>query len=51
MFSYFPRSLGLANVLKFRGRLAAEPNPVTPSEGGDGFAELARAILAALGTT
>ncbi|MCL4765674.1 MAG: HAD-IIB family hydrolase [Hyphomicrobiaceae bacterium] len=45
MFGYFPHSVGVANVLKFRGRLEAEPTYVTPSEGGDGFAELARAIL------
>ena len=50
MFSYFPHSLGVANVLKFRDRLEAEPAYVTPSEGGDGFAELARALLAARGT-
>ena len=47
MFGYFPHSVGVANVLKFRGRLEAEPTYVTPSEGGDGFAELARAILEA----
>ena len=47
MFGYFPHSVGVANVLKFRHRLEAAPTYVTPSEGGDGFAELAHAILAA----
>jgi hydroxymethylpyrimidine pyrophosphatase-like HAD family hydrolase len=47
MFGYFPHSVGVANVLKFCGRLKAEPTYVTPSEGGDGFAELAHATLSA----
>jgi hydroxymethylpyrimidine pyrophosphatase-like HAD family hydrolase len=51
MFGYFPHSVGVANVLKFRGQLEAEPTYVTPSEGGDGFAELACAILAARDAT
>lgn len=51
MFSYFPRPVGLANVVKFRGRLDAKPTLVTPSEGGDGFAQLTSVILAARGTT
>ncbi|HEX2336052.1 MAG TPA: hypothetical protein VHI72_06220 [Hyphomicrobiaceae bacterium] len=29
MFSYFPCSVGLANVVKFRGRLDAKPTLVT----------------------
>jgi hydroxymethylpyrimidine pyrophosphatase-like HAD family hydrolase len=46
MFGYFPNSIGVANVLKFRGRLESEPTYVTASEGGDGFLEVARALLA-----
>jgi HAD superfamily hydrolase (TIGR01484 family) len=47
MFGYFANSVGVANVLEFVGRIEAEPTYVTPSRGGDGFAELADALLAA----
>ena len=45
MFGFFPNSIGVANVLKFRGRLESEPTYVTACEGGDGFFEVARALL------
>ncbi|MEE8203901.1 MAG: HAD-IIB family hydrolase [Alphaproteobacteria bacterium] len=45
MFAYFPNSVGVANVRDFAGRLAAEPGWVCEARGGDGFAELAEALL------
>ncbi len=45
MFSYFPNSIGVANVRAFTGRLAAEPAYVTCEEGALGFAEVAEALL------
>jgi hydroxymethylpyrimidine pyrophosphatase-like HAD family hydrolase len=45
MFGFFPNSVGVANVLRFQGRLEAEPTYVTIGEGGDGFLEVAHALL------
>jgi HAD superfamily hydrolase (TIGR01484 family) len=45
MFDYFPHAVGVANVADFAGRLDAEPAWVTEGRGGDGFAELAEALL------
>jgi HAD superfamily hydrolase (TIGR01484 family) len=45
MFSYFPNSVGVANVGDFAGRLNAEPAYVTRAPGALGFAELADALL------
>ncbi len=47
MFGFFPNAVGVANVLRYRGRIAAEPRWVTQSESGRGFIELADALLAA----
>ncbi len=47
MFAYFPDAVGVANVADFGGRLDAEPAWVTRERGGRGFAELARALIAA----
>ncbi|MFQ5954949.1 MAG: HAD-IIB family hydrolase [Kiloniellales bacterium] len=47
MFAYFPNAVGVANVRDFTGRLAAEPAWVTQARGGDGFAELADALVGA----
>jgi hydroxymethylpyrimidine pyrophosphatase-like HAD family hydrolase len=47
MFGFFPNAVGVANVLRYRGRIAAEPRWVTRAEGGQGFIELADALLAA----
>jgi hydroxymethylpyrimidine pyrophosphatase-like HAD family hydrolase len=47
MFGFFPNAVGVANVLRYRGRIAAEPRWVTQDEGGQGFIELADALLAA----
>ncbi|MGE0719356.1 MAG: HAD-IIB family hydrolase [Alphaproteobacteria bacterium] len=49
MFGHFPNAVGVANVLRFRDRLDRPPTYVAPSEGGDGFAEVAEALLAARG--
>ena len=45
MFGYFPKSVGVANVRRFAGRLVAEPKFVTHASYGAGFAELAAHIL------
>jgi len=47
MFRHFPNSVGVANVRAFADRLEHPPVYVTRGRGGKGFAELARAILAA----
>ncbi len=47
MFGYFPNAVGVANVLDFMGRIAAEPAYVARRRGGDGFAEIADYLLAA----
>jgi HAD superfamily hydrolase (TIGR01484 family) len=47
MFGYFPHACGVANVLRFRGEIAAEPAYVTRAEGGQGFVEIATRLLEA----
>jgi hydroxymethylpyrimidine pyrophosphatase-like HAD family hydrolase len=47
MFAFFPNSVGVANVAPYRAIMAHLPRFVTSAEGGDGFAELATAILEA----
>lgn len=47
MFGFFPNACGVANVLRFRGRIDAEPAYVATREGGDGFVEVADRILSA----
>jgi HAD superfamily hydrolase (TIGR01484 family) len=46
MFEFFPNSVGVANVRRFAGRLAAPPKYITAQESGAGFAELASFLLA-----
>jgi hypothetical protein len=46
MFGYFEKSVGVANVRRFAGRLAAEPKFVTLASAGAGFAELVQHLLA-----
>jgi HAD superfamily hydrolase (TIGR01484 family) len=46
MFEYFPRSVGVANVAAFLGRMRSHPTFVTPSPGGHGFAELVDVLIA-----
>lgn len=45
MFAFFPNSVGVANVVPYKGIMAHLPRFVTRAEGGEGFAELAKALL------
>jgi HAD superfamily hydrolase (TIGR01484 family) len=47
MFGFFAKSVGVANVRRFAGRMAAEPKYVTASPFGAGFAELVAHLLQA----
>ena len=49
MFAAFENSVGVANVARFADRLKSLPRYVTEAAGGQGFVELATAILAAHG--
>ncbi len=46
MFEYFPNSVGVANVLDFKGRLPCEPTWVMHKKGGYGYAEMVDILLA-----
>ena len=46
LFAYFPHSVGVANVKRFKKQLACEPSWITQKEGGDGFAEMVDTLLA-----
>ena len=45
MFEYFPNSVGVANVIRFRGKMPHEPVWITGKEGGYGFAEMVSGLL------
>jgi len=45
MFAFFDRSVGVANVRRFKDLLADEPKYVTRAAAGAGFAELAEHLL------
>jgi HAD superfamily hydrolase (TIGR01484 family) len=47
MFEHFPHSVGVANIRRFEAQLTHPPRYITQGERGAGFAEVARAILAA----
>jgi HAD superfamily hydrolase (TIGR01484 family) len=47
MFGHFPLSVGVANLLHFADRLHTWPAYITEGERGEGFAEVAKALLAA----
>jgi HAD superfamily hydrolase (TIGR01484 family) len=49
MFEHFPHSIGVANIRRFEAELSHPPKYVTPAERGAGFAQVARALLAARG--
>lgn len=49
MFEAFPRSVGVANILRFREQLGVAPAFVTRAAYADGFVELAGHLLAARG--
>jgi HAD superfamily hydrolase (TIGR01484 family) len=45
MFAFFERSIGVANVRRFEGRLEAAPKYVTRAAAGAGFAEIVAHML------
>jgi hypothetical protein len=45
MFDYFPHSVGVANILRFKKNLTHQPAWVTKNEGGYGFAEMVDSLL------
>lgn len=47
MFAFFPNSVGVANVMPYKEIMAHLPRYVTQAEGGEGFSELAKALLEA----
>ena len=47
MFEHFPLSVGVANLRRFADQLQVWPAWITQRERGEGFAELAHAVLAA----
>jgi HAD superfamily hydrolase (TIGR01484 family) len=47
MFGHFPLSVGVANLRDFAAQLQVWPAYLTQAERGEGFAELAQALLAA----
>ena len=47
MFDHIPLSVGVANLQRFAAALTVWPAFITPGERGEGFAEVARAVLAA----
>jgi HAD superfamily hydrolase (TIGR01484 family) len=47
MFEHFPHSVGVANIRRFEAQLAHKPRYVTQGERGEGFGEVARALLGA----
>jgi HAD superfamily hydrolase (TIGR01484 family) len=49
MFSYFPNSVGVANVRDFEGKMDHYPTWVTENEGGFGFAEMVEGLLTGVG--
>jgi hydroxymethylpyrimidine pyrophosphatase-like HAD family hydrolase len=47
MFGWFALSVGVANLRRFAAELHTWPAWITDGERGDGFAEVARCLLAA----
>lgn len=47
MFAFFPHSVGVANILEFQESVAENPTYVCNARCGEGFSELADALLAA----
>lgn len=47
MFAFFPYAVGVANVRRFLDRIDTPPAYITAGEAGEGFAELARRLIAA----
>ena len=47
MFAFFANSIGVANVVRFAGHMAAQPKYVARAAAGAGFAEIAAHLLGA----
>ena len=47
MFGFFPNAVGVANVRDFADRMASLPRWITTMRAGEGFVELAEALLVA----
>jgi hypothetical protein len=47
MFAHFPLSVGVANLMDFAHKLKTWPTYITAGERGQGFVEVAQAILGA----
>ena len=45
MFRYFPHSVGVANILRFEGKIDHKPVWITKYEGGFGFTEMVNILL------
>lgn len=45
LFSFFPNSVGVANVLNFQSEMKSHPQFITHLKGGDGFEELVQQLL------
>ncbi|MBW1995290.1 MAG: HAD-IIB family hydrolase [Deltaproteobacteria bacterium] len=45
MFAYFPHAVGVADILRFKGKMEYEPAWVTKRKGGYGFAEMVDILL------
>ncbi len=45
MFAFFPHSVGVSDVLRFKGRMTAEPAWITNRGEGKGFAEMVDVLL------
>jgi HAD superfamily hydrolase (TIGR01484 family) len=45
MFGYFPHSVGVANIVRFKKTIDHKPAWVTENEGGYGFAEMVKTLL------
>jgi hypothetical protein len=50
MFAHFTNSIGVANIKVFEKELQHFPRYITPSERGEGFAEVVDALLLARST-
>jgi HAD superfamily hydrolase (TIGR01484 family) len=46
MFNHFPNSIGVSTVVEFMSQLTKPPTWVTHGHGGDGFVEVADAVIA-----
>jgi 3-deoxy-D-manno-octulosonate 8-phosphate phosphatase KdsC-like HAD superfamily phosphatase len=45
MFGFFPNSVAVANMLRFKNKIEPKPAWITKNEGGYGFAEMVNILL------